>query len=337
MYSIVCTSTNESMSRSMTIGFATLDSMITLLPYLFHFNNVLFNKHPGDISSITTEMPTDTEQFQQSMKELFSFISDQYLPLIKNLFESLIDFICQYRTSALPLEQEFLECFLQWKDQNKAHESITQTLYIHYQSLCFFVLVLRDHLSVWNSEHCDSITSDRWYLDFFYRLCNFLSSANETHELNPGIHFDLNQLSQACLMFNNSFNSNDLFEHSFESNDSTIPLVTSDNCTPTMETTNSSLQEDCVTSSSCSIDKVDMDVAVNSELTNQSFVGKFQLTKSRLLNKNINIPFYDATMHKLNFSSINNSYNLDIFGFFKYKSISLKMSLTNSIPVCKFD
>lgn len=296
------TDCTTSLANVVTIGFATLDSMISLLPYLFQFNNVLYGPKSDQ---------TEQAKAPESPNVFFSFIHEQYIPIIKRLFELLIDHINQYRKSPVPFDQESLECFLQWKDRTRSNESITQTLYLHYHNLCFFTLVLRDHLTIWNQEFANVITNDLWYLDFFNQLCHFLSIQpnDETLDFEMG-HF--NPVTVFSTDLNSPVGANMFLN------------------TPMISTTNSSNLSTNLTSSIQTMS----DEEPNSELNNQpsdysqSFIGKFQLTETKVANR-----YFANNTANYSYSAIN---NLDIFGLFKFKSLSCKLSLTNSIPVSVF-
>ncbi|KAJ6225694.1 hypothetical protein RDWZM_004239 [Blomia tropicalis] len=172
----------------------------------------------NETSSSTTDSDhslhnTPPDYRHLTVREVFDFIADHFIPLMKQLFNSLLDGIEYYRS--LPssstqasstnsgLDSNAIDCFLQWKDQNRStNESIIQTLYGHYQTFVFFKLLLRDYLkkSSYNEfddenhdgqldeQEREAIRSmsevmqtkftvmDQWYHNYYSRLVKFIYS-----------------------------------------------------------------------------------------------------------------------------------------------------------------
>lgn len=168
-------------TTTIATDFALLDSLIFLLSTVLHYNEVLSKKcSPGCLlSPLAKELQHDvfmmedgdgreeptlesTDHQQQrhqlphrhlSVREVFEFIFSRFLPLVKALFESLLESIVHHRAYGLSLEQASLDCFIQWKDQNRStNESILQTTYSHYQTFVFFIMLLRDYVKKSCSE-----------------------------------------------------------------------------------------------------------------------------------------------------------------------------------------
>ncbi|KAH9412832.1 hypothetical protein DERP_009814 [Dermatophagoides pteronyssinus] len=187
---------NNSLCTSTTICFALLDSLTSLLSYLLHFNQISMKKQSKmnqQQHCDNEQMPSEKEQpksneqnTEKSTKNnVLEFIYQKFLPLLKQTFQRMLDFIDQYRSMSIKIEQDLFNCFLHWRDQIGSHDSITQTLFSHYQSLVLFILILRDYMMNNNDNHqCDNLNIDQrflmemfdhdhWYLDFYYRLCAF--------------------------------------------------------------------------------------------------------------------------------------------------------------------
>ncbi|KAI2795827.1 hypothetical protein BLOT_016467 [Blomia tropicalis] len=328
------------------------------VPNIFPYFEKLFH---GQQSSSSTDL-----------REVFDFIADHFIPLMKQLFNSLLDGIEYYRS--LPssstqasstnsgLDSNAIDCFLQWKDQNRStNESIIQTLYGHYQTFVFFKLLLRDYLkkSSYNEfddenhdgqldeQEREAIRSmsevmqtkftvmDQWYHNYYSRLVKFIYSPVkqqcDSRFINHHNHFQQQQ-HQPNFRF-------------------IIENLKSEYQEQQSQSLASNSSEDTST-----INTITTTITTPKTIAN-SFIGKFQLTESKLNNNNSNgtiglssnrlndwdrlrlAKFEDDHLiqHQQQQQNQNNhfqsSISNEIFGFFDYNMVSCKSALINSVPI----
>lgn len=260
-------------SSTMAITFAALDALIFLLPHITQLNQGLATTSDDYKLATSTSYTLPSMTSSTPPEQLYSFIEQQYLPLLKHLFELMIYFIQDHKQqvasakqqrgqatdstgeaaaaasgatikigqelvdkflqwkdsngtqAAAPvgkttkIDQEMVDCFLQWKDANRAQDSITQTIYLHYHSLLFFMLLVRENRKKIvrsepattdgdsSSEPKSTFDQDRWYMEYFDKLCCFLYSKEDAKDDDHQKNGD--NLTKPVGAFNIFSNSND--------------------------------------------------------------------------------------------------------------------------------
>lgn len=303
------------------------------------------------------------------MNEVFKFIQEKFLPLLKRTFESMMNYIEHYRAMSIKIDSELYTCFAHWREQIGNQESICQTLFSHYQSLIIFILILRDNLHNCNFDSMQNfgnlIDNDHWYLHYYYRLCDF-------HNVLPKPNINDQQQSELKFPFNlQKDEPNELLKDSLLMEQSTHSIMTKINLIDLGK--NNSISG----SSSSSLDSntaiINTNPIMNPILFNQqqqqqqqqNFIGRYQVTTQASSDTNFKSTLLPQTpsilqqhlqqastnqLNDLNLSSNNDfsigstqySFNsstlnhMDIFGFTRQKPIECKKILVALVPVKQF-